>query len=148
MRPSTCSFQIIFMCKTHFGTVPNQTREGWKQYRGTRTFPETKIAAACRPGPNRGQGGAAAAAAAAATTTATATTTNTNTTEGDPGYTNPVEEDKAVRGQTKNAMWPGKVYGALYEVCFPCAPLNTFITTSCVCSAGRECHGPGEGMLW
>ena len=101
--PPSNAPKIMFMCKTHFTSVPTHTREGWKQYRGSRTFPETKIAVVCRPGPNRGNGGAAAAAAAAG--------------EVDPGYTNHPEDDKSARGQTKNAMWPGKVYNVLYQVC-------------------------------
>lgn len=88
----------MFMCKTHFTAVPVHTREGWKQYRGTRTFLETKIAVACRPGPDRGAGVTAS--------------------EVDPGYTNHPDDDKVGRGQTKNAMWPGKVYNVLYQVRF------------------------------
>lgn len=49
----------------------------------------------CRPGPNRGNG---------------ATVSDV-----DPGYTNPIEEDKVNRG-LKSSMWPGKVYSALYQV--------------------------------
>lgn len=87
--------QIMFMCKTHFTTVPVPTREGWRQYRGTRMFPETKVSIECRPGPNRGNGVA--------------------NPEADPGYTNPPEDDKA-KGPIKNSMWPGKVYSVLYQV--------------------------------
>lgn len=87
--------QIIFMCKTHFNAVPTQTRDGWKQYRGSRTFPETKIAVECRPGPNRGNGATSS--------------------EMDPGYTIAAEEDKSNRG-LKSSMWPGKLYSALYQV--------------------------------
>lgn len=85
----------MFMCKTHFTTVPSETREGWKQYRGTRTFPETKIAVECRPGPNRGGG--------------------VTTGDGDPGYSN-CPEDEKVKTSAKNSMWPGKVYSVLYQV--------------------------------
>ncbi|CAM9325908.1 unnamed protein product, partial [Hapterophycus canaliculatus] len=100
------SKQIMFMCKTHFNTVPINTREGWKQYRGTRTFPETKIAVACRPGPNRGHGAVAAAAAAAAAAAS----------DVDPGYTNHPEDERANRGPPKSALWPGKIYNVLYQV--------------------------------
>ncbi|CAN0044118.1 unnamed protein product, partial [Ectocarpus sp. 6 AP-2014] len=99
------SKQIMFMCKTHFNTVPLSTREGWKQYRGTRTFPESRIAASCRPGPTRGLGAAAAVAAAAAAAS-----------EVDPGYTNHPDDEKGNRGPTKSALWPGKVYNVLYQV--------------------------------
>lgn len=84
------------MCRSHFSTVPSHTRDGWKQYRGTRTFPESKIVIACRPGPNRGNGATGI--------------------EEDPGYTNHPDDDKANRGQLKNAMWPGKIYNVLYQV--------------------------------
>ncbi|CAB1120207.1 unnamed protein product [Ectocarpus sp. CCAP 1310/34] len=92
----------MFMCKTRFNTVPLSTREGWKQYRGTRTFPESRIAASCRPGPTRGHGAAAAAAAAAS--------------EVDPGHTNHPDDEKGNRGPTNSALWPGKVYNVLYQV--------------------------------
>ncbi|CAN0283722.1 unnamed protein product, partial [Discosporangium mesarthrocarpum] len=79
------------MCKTHFLSVSPDTRDGWKQYRGQRTFPESKVATGCRPGPDRilGPGG-------------------------EPKYTNPEEDRNRVHG--KNLMWPGKIYHVLYQV--------------------------------
>ncbi|CAM9102859.1 unnamed protein product, partial [Choristocarpus tenellus] len=85
------SKEIVFMCKTHFMGVPAQTRDGWKQYRGQRMFPESKVAVECRPGPGR-------------------VLTNT----GEPKYTCPDEEKGKVHG--KNLMWPGKIYHVLYQV--------------------------------